>query len=137
MLGLVTLVMLLVALFLLPVLREQTGQAFHMRAYVLCRMLGLPLLYLFAAAFFMSVFSLFWDFRIKNTAVRRILLVPSAVFVLLYMGTVTLAWTVFVNRDVSWLFGAMFHVSDFYIAPAPAVFLLPGIGLYLGLKKRP
>lgn len=136
-LGFVTLALLLIALFLAPVLKEQAERTFHAIPYVLYLMLGLPLLYLFAAMFLMSVFSVFWDFRIKNAVIRRILFVLSAGFILLYGIPVTLGMTVFVNRAMGGLLGSLYFIYGIYVAQVPALFLLPGIGLYLGLKKRP
>ncbi|NCB51777.1 MAG: XRE family transcriptional regulator [Clostridia bacterium] len=134
-LGFVTLVLLLLALFLAPVLKEQAERTFCGRAYFLWLLLGLPLLYLFAAMFLMSVFSVFWDFRIKHPVFRRVLLVLSAGLFLIYWIPFALGMTVFVNRSMGGLFGAIYFFGWRYLVGVPALFLLPGIGLYLGMKK--
>lgn len=68
--------------------------------------------------------SLFWDIRIRSRMVRIILLGSTAAFMLVYLG-------VFVIRSMFYLQLLVFAVKDY-----PAIFLLPGIGLFFGLNGQ-
>lgn len=68
--------------------------------------------------------SLLWDIRISSRIIRIILLSVSIAFVLVYLGIL--------------VFHSMFFIRllEFTVLDYPAIFLLPGIGLFFGLNGQ-
>jgi|AGTN01.3.fsa_nt_gi Predicted transcriptional regulators len=89
-----------------------------------------PLLYISIPLAALNGCSLVWDIRIRHRMVRRIVLIASAAYILLYCGIAT-ASLVFRSSTIAFFFGFMaFTVQN------SVLFLLPGIGLFFGLNGR-
>jgi ABC-type sugar transport system permease subunit len=108
---------------------KQIGEAnFDMLTYFLFNMYFPPIIYLFSTIATLHWASLLWRLEIHSSSVKRTLLIAS-IAVLAFYYIVVLLW--FFNAVNYFLF----NVTSI-MARIPVLFLLPGIGLFLGTQKH-
>ena len=97
-----------------------------------------PLCVFASAVAFMSGLCLIGDIRIRQNWIRRTILGMSMAFLLLYLAAAFLYLVPVFLPDtgaVSWCRPPLFFPFIVRLVTAPALFLLPGIGMFLGLRR--
>lgn len=128
--GALTVVMMVLELFLRPYLSHLFRTEFNsgIRYYIY---FATPLLYLFISQAALSGSSLVWDIRVRHRNARKIILLVVTAYLLFHYG----AGIIYMRENIE-LPGLIFYYQIYFITHAPVVFLIPGIGLFLGLNGR-
>ncbi len=126
--SLIALAMVILSLLMEPYLSEQADRYYNMVPSALYYSFAYPLLYISIAFAILNGCSLIGDIRIKCQWVRRLLLTVSVACALMFYGSV-MGCFVYLEGAVSWF---VFDTATFFLVNH-AIFLLPGIGLFIGL----
>jgi transcriptional regulator with XRE-family HTH domain len=127
--GLLTLFAITGYLLLRPYFIEQQQQ-YNIWPSIMYTFFIRPLNYLFIPMAVLSGCSLLWDIRIRHRYIRISILIVVAVYVSLHYAA---SWFYF--GEVGGIPRFM-HDYLLYFPKNPAIFLLPGIGLFFGLNGR-
>jgi transcriptional regulator with XRE-family HTH domain len=127
--GLLTLFAITGYLLLRPYFIEQQQQ-YNIWPSIMYTFFIRPLNYLFIPMAVLSGYSLLWDIRIRHRYIRISILIVVAIYVSLHYAA---SWFYF--GEVGGIPRFM-HDYLLYFPKNPAIFLLPGIGLFLGLNGR-
>ena len=124
--GALTLVMVILSLTLKPYFIEQKDHFLNDEAYLIYSYNTEPLFFLFIPIAVLCLGSLVWDIRISHSGMRWIIFSLMAAYVVFYytMGLIYMD-----HLEMPYAQGYL----NFFIKN-PAIFLLPGIGLFLGLN---
>lgn len=127
--GLPAITMLGLSIWFMPYAQEQLHSSYQLMPYYIYSYVVRPLIYLLLCLALLNGASLLWRIEIKNLAVKRILVSASIVFLCFY-----------VYCSVSSFVPALANITlddiSVGIAGLPVLFLLPGIGFFLGMQKN-
>jgi len=126
--GLLAIAFAIFYIYFKPYLKRIGESNFDMLTYFLFSMYFPPIIYLFSTVASLHGASLLWRLDIHSAIVKRTLLIAS-ITVLAFYYIVVLLW--FFNAVNFFLF----NVTS-AMARIPVLFLLPGIGLFLGTQKH-
>lgn len=126
--GTLALVMWIVFLFIRPLFIEQQSNYYYMPT-TLYMYYAEPLLYLFIPMAVLYGCSLVWDIRIRHKSIRLSILIAVVTYVLIHYAAGVLYLR---DGELPWL---VFDYQIFFLKNR-AIFLIPGIGLFLGLNGR-
>jgi transcriptional regulator with XRE-family HTH domain len=87
-----------------------------------------PLFYIFLSTFVLCGCSLVWDIRIRHRVIRLVVLIGALALILFYYGSVL----IFLHNETN-IPELIFDMFNFTLLN-PAIFLLPGTLLFLGLN---
>lgn len=128
--GVLTVVLILIQLILIPHIKLIVRRTYDALPMWLNIYAGLPVTYAITTLFVMRGSTLVWDFRIGNTKVRRLVLIVSIAFLLIYFLTAVLPF--FWGGGIF----TLIYKASWQTASNPALFILPVVGLHLGWKGR-
>jgi transcriptional regulator with XRE-family HTH domain len=129
--GVIAAVARVAELILGPYIDEWSSRYYDYRPAIILGAITGSLFYISLVFSALNGGSLLWDIRIQSRKARRLILVVSiVVIVLLYAVVFCFCFSIELEGMISWV---LFDLNIF-LFHNPAIFLLPGIGLFLGLN---
>ena len=131
--GALALILEVIIVVVKPCLVDWFYQHYDYRPSLIFNSIAGPLFHMSLALAALNGSSLIWNIRICQHRARKIVFCASVVFVALYSIIIP---TPFIIQASGWGFSLFIFNSMLYLIQHPVVFLLPGIGLFLGLNGR-
>ncbi len=128
--GALAAVMVLLTVFFEPAVKLMSSQQYTLD-YLYYRYYVPPLLYLLMALSGLNLFSMFWDLRVTRRSMRRGILSFAVLLLLFHYGL----GLIYLRENID-IPGLIFNYQIYLFRHDPVVFLIPGIGLFLGLNGR-